>query len=54
MKSSSIIVQEALDNRGQQKDEEMAAYEARMFSEMLLKGAVNIVEVQLVCLSCTD
>lgn len=26
-------------------DEEMAAYEARMFSEMLLKGAVNIVEV---------
>ena len=23
----------------------MAAYEARMFSEMLLKGAVNIVEV---------
>ena len=25
--------------------EEMAAYEARMFCEMLLKGAVNIVEV---------
>lgn len=23
----------------------MAAYEARMFSEMLLEGAVNIVEV---------
>ena len=44
--SSSSFPQESLDNRGQKLEVEMAAYEARMFSEMLLKGAVNIVEVQ--------
>ena len=37
--------QEAHDNRGQHEEMETAAYEARLFSEMLLKGAVNMFEV---------
>ena len=41
--------QESLDSRGQQREEELAAYEARLFCEMLLKGAVNIFEVPLPC-----
>lgn len=37
--------QESHDNRGRKLDEETGAYEARMFCEMLLKGAVNMVEL---------
>lgn len=40
-----------MDNRGHQADTEIAAYEIRLFCEMLLKGAVNIFEVNLNC-SC--
>ena len=39
-------IQEVLDNHGKKREEEMVAYEARLFSEMLLKGAVNIFEVR--------
>ena len=45
MISSCHTSKEALDNRGGHRAEEAAAYEARLFCEMLLKGAVNIFEV---------
>ena len=34
-----------MDNHGHQADTEIAAYEIRLFCEMLLKGAVNMFEV---------
>lgn len=43
----ALLFQECQDNRGHKLDEETGAYEARMFCEMLMKGAVNMVE--LVC-----
>lgn len=39
------MFQECQDNRGHKLDEETGAYEARMFCEMLMKGAVNMVEL---------
>lgn len=39
------LFQESQDNRGHKLDEETGAYEARMFCEMLMKGAVNMVEL---------
>lgn len=42
---SWLVIQESQDNRGQKLDEETGAYEARMFCEMLMKGAVNMVEL---------
>ena len=44
-------LQESVDNRGHQADTEVAAYEIRLFCEMLLKGAVNIFEVRVVNIS---
>lgn len=40
-----MLLQESQDNRGQKLDEETGAYESRMFCEMLMKGAVNVVEL---------
>ena len=37
--------QESVNTRGNQAEVESASYEIRLFSEMLLKGAVNIFEV---------
>jgi len=37
-----------MNTQGQQREKEAAAYEARMFCEMLLKGAVNVFEVNVV------
>ena len=34
-----------MNNRGNHADVEIAAYEARLYCEMLLKGAVNMFEV---------
>ena len=42
-----FLLQESHDNRGQKLATEAGAYEARMFCDMLLKGAVNIVEVSV-------
>jgi len=39
------VFQESKHNRGEQLAEEAGAYEARMMCDMLMKGAVNIVEV---------
>ena len=44
-----VWLQESHDNRGQHEEMETAAYEARLFSEMLLKGAVNMFEVNQLC-----
>ena len=38
-------LQETLDSRGKQQTIEFAAYEVRLYCEMLLKGAVNMFEV---------
>lgn len=38
-------VKESVDTRGHQSDTETAAYEIRLFCEMLLKGAVNMFEL---------
>jgi hypothetical protein len=42
---SSVNLKESMDNRGHNADTETAAYECRLFSEMLLKGAVNMFEL---------
>ena len=41
------MLQESRHNRGEQLPQEAGAYEARMLCDMLLKGAVNMVEVSL-------
>ena len=45
-----------MNTQGQQREKEAAAYEARMFCEMLLKGAVNVFEVTVVtsAVSCAS
>ena len=43
----TCFLQETMNTQGQQREREAAAYEARMFCEMLLKGAVNIFEVRI-------
>ena len=35
-----------MDNKGHKAETEMAAYEIRLFCEMLIKGAVNMFEVR--------
>ena len=45
----TCFLQETMNTQGQQREREAAAYEARMFCEMLLKGAVNIFEVRICC-----
>lgn len=40
-----LYSQESMQDKGRQAAVEMAAYESRLFCEMLLKGAVNMFEV---------
>ena len=47
LRMKMYFLQETMNTQGQQREREAAAYEARMFCEMLLKGAVNIFEVRI-------
>ena len=47
LRMKMCFLQETVNTQGQQREREAAAYEARMFCEMLLKGAVNIFEVRI-------